>query len=84
MNLLNETRLTIGEVGQRVGFTEPAVFSRAFRQWTGISSYGYRQGLSGWATIPLPVAVGFGTLIPQDYFSVNQEDCFALFEPSLT
>ena len=46
INLLNETRLTIGEVGQRVGFTEPAAFSRAFRQWTGISPYGYRQGLS--------------------------------------
>jgi hypothetical protein len=32
INLLNETRLAFGEVGQRVGFTEPAAFSRAFRQ----------------------------------------------------
>jgi methylphosphotriester-DNA--protein-cysteine methyltransferase len=58
INLLNETRLTIGEVGQRVGFTEPAAFSRAFRQWTGISPHGYRQGLSGRANIPLPPEIG--------------------------
>jgi AraC-like DNA-binding protein len=46
INLLKETRLTIGEVGQRVRFTRPAAFSLAFRQWTGMSPFGYRQGLS--------------------------------------
>ena len=45
INLLGVNGLTIATVGQRIGFAEPAAFSRAFRQWTGMSPLGYRRGL---------------------------------------
>ena len=45
INLLRDSGLTVAAVGQRIGFAEPAAFSRAFRQWTGMSPLGYRRGL---------------------------------------
>ncbi len=45
ITLLADSQMTIGEIGQVIGYTEPAAFSRAFRQWTGLSPLRYRQGL---------------------------------------
>ncbi len=53
--LLSETRrelalayivydsIPVLEIGFRLGFTEPANFSRAFKQWTGLSPLAYRE-----------------------------------------
>ena len=40
---LTETDLSIAEIGEAVGFTDPTVFSRAFKNWTGQSPRQYRQ-----------------------------------------
>lgn len=45
INLLADTRYNIAEVGQQMGFAKPASFTRAFKQWTGVSPNRYRQGL---------------------------------------
>jgi len=45
INFLGDPRLTIAQVGRRVGFMEPAAFTRAFKQWTGVSPGIYRKGL---------------------------------------
>ena len=42
--LLSDHELAIAEVGARVGYQDAAVFSRAFRRWTGISPGAYRRG----------------------------------------
>ncbi|MCH7882780.1 MAG: helix-turn-helix transcriptional regulator, partial [Proteobacteria bacterium] len=45
INFLVTSRYPIAEVGRRVGFAEPAAFTRAFKQWTGVSPNRYRQEL---------------------------------------
>ncbi|GAA5317552.1 MAG: AraC family transcriptional regulator [Candidatus Pelagadaptatus aseana] len=40
--LVNEN-LSVAEIGQLLGFVEPASFTRAFKQWTGISPAEYRE-----------------------------------------
>lgn len=35
LELLTNTTLTIGEIAHRLGFSEPATFSRAVKRWTG-------------------------------------------------
>jgi DNA-binding LacI/PurR family transcriptional regulator len=40
--LLQEYKLTIAEVGQACGYGEPAVFSAAFKRWTGQSPRAFR------------------------------------------
>lgn len=44
--LVNE-RLPIAQIGQQLGFVEPASFTRAFKQWTGVSPAGYRLKVKG-------------------------------------
>jgi transcriptional regulator GlxA family with amidase domain len=41
--LLEENQLTIAEVGQASGYGEPAVFSAAFKRWTGQSPRAFRS-----------------------------------------
>ena len=41
--LLKETSQTIAEVGSSVGFSDPSVFSRAFKKWSGYSPRAYRK-----------------------------------------
>ncbi len=43
INLFEQRQLTIAEIALKVGFTEAATFSRAFKQWTGVSPSTYRQ-----------------------------------------
>lgn len=45
INLLADRRYNVAEVGQQMGFAKPASFTRAFKQWTGVSPNRYRQGL---------------------------------------
>jgi AraC-like DNA-binding protein len=43
INLFKQGNLTIAQIGLAVGFTELATFSRAFKQWTGVSPSTYRN-----------------------------------------
>jgi len=45
INILADNRISIAEVGRRIGFTETPAFTRAFKQWTGLSPGAYRKGL---------------------------------------
>ena len=40
---LSTTRRRVAEIAQSVGFTDPTVFSRAFKNWTGQSPQQYRR-----------------------------------------
>jgi AraC-like DNA-binding protein len=40
--LLNNRNLTIGAVASQLNFSEARVFTRAFKQWTGLTPRGYR------------------------------------------
>jgi AraC-like DNA-binding protein len=40
---LADTNRRIAEIAQTVGFTDPTVFSRAFKNWTGQSPQEYRR-----------------------------------------
>ena len=40
---LNNTTRRVSEIAQSVGFTDPTVFSRAFKNWTGQSPQQYRR-----------------------------------------
>ena len=40
---LSDTNLRVAEIAQSVGFTDPTVFSRAFKNWTGQSPQEYRR-----------------------------------------
>ena len=42
--LLRSRELTVEDVGERLGFTDVANFTRAFRRWTGTTPTAYRTG----------------------------------------
>ena len=42
-NYLRNRSLTVSEVGYRLGYTEPATFTRAFTKWTGSSPLKWRR-----------------------------------------
>jgi AraC-like DNA-binding protein len=42
-NYLRNPGLTVSEVGYRLGYTEPATFTRAFTKWTGSSPLKWRR-----------------------------------------
>ena len=41
--LLKETNYSIAEISNSVGFRDPAIFSRAFKKWIGLSPRDYRK-----------------------------------------
>ncbi|MBV6439730.1 MAG: AraC family transcriptional regulator [Haliscomenobacteraceae bacterium CHB4] len=41
IGLLKNRSLTVNEVAYRLGYTEPSVFRRAFKKWTGVSPKSY-------------------------------------------
>ena len=43
MNYLRNPELSVGDIGHRLGYSEPAAFTRAFSQWTGISPLQWRK-----------------------------------------
>ncbi len=45
IHFLNEGTMSMAEVARRIGFTEAAAFSRAFKQWTGLAPAMYRKTL---------------------------------------
>lgn len=42
-NFLRDPALSVAEIGYRLGYTEPAAFSRAFTRWTGIAPLRWRR-----------------------------------------
>jgi AraC-like DNA-binding protein len=46
-NFLRNRKLSVSEIGYRLGYTEPAAFTRAFTHWTGQSPLRWRQQHAG-------------------------------------
>lgn len=47
LRLVENTDLSLGEIGRRVGYCDPTAFSRAFRRQTGRSAREVRQAVGG-------------------------------------
>ena len=43
VRLLDQSRLSVAEIGHRLGFSEPSAFHRAFRRSTGLTPVQYRR-----------------------------------------
>ena len=43
IHYLTQQNLAISQIAQRLGFSEPSAFNRAFKTWTGITPGGYRH-----------------------------------------
>ncbi len=41
---LEQGDLSIHEIAEKLGFSEPSTFHRAFKKWTGITPGAYRHG----------------------------------------
>jgi AraC-like DNA-binding protein len=46
MMLLRSPTLSLDEVAEQLGYSDPSNFRRAFRRWTGLSPAAYRRGVS--------------------------------------
>lgn len=44
---LARQELSINDIAENVGFTEPSTFHRAFKKWTGVTPGAYREGERG-------------------------------------
>jgi len=42
INLLSNRKTAVSQISRKLGYSEPAAFSRAFKQWTGMSPKEYR------------------------------------------
>jgi len=42
ISLLTRQRLTVSEVAERIGFSDPSAFHRSFKKWTGLPPGEYR------------------------------------------
>lgn len=43
IHYLSQPGISVAEISRRLGFSEPAAFTRAFKQWTGVPPAVYRQ-----------------------------------------
>ncbi|MNZ95940.1 HTH-type transcriptional regulator VirS [compost metagenome] len=43
IHYLSQPAIPISQISRQLGFSEPAAFTRAFKQWTGISPGLYRR-----------------------------------------
>lgn len=43
INYLSQPNIRISQISNQLGFSEPAAFTRAFKQWTGVSPRDYRR-----------------------------------------
>ena len=43
ISLLRGDGLTVSEVAERVGFSDPSAFHRSFKKWTGLSPGSFRE-----------------------------------------
>ncbi|MEP5837505.1 MAG: AraC family transcriptional regulator ligand-binding domain-containing protein [Marinobacter sp.] len=43
-DLLQQASLTVADVGERLGYRDPANFGRAFRKWKGVTPAAWRRG----------------------------------------
>ncbi|MBO6754554.1 MAG: helix-turn-helix transcriptional regulator, partial [Spongiibacter sp.] len=41
--MLTKQNLSVADISTRLGFAEPGAFSRAFKNWTGLSPLSYRK-----------------------------------------
>ena len=46
IHLLTAQPFAVGEIAEKVGYSDPAVFARAFKSWTGLSPREYRASYS--------------------------------------
>ena len=44
-DLLQQASLTVADVGEKLGYRDPANFGRAFRKWKGVTPAAWRRGL---------------------------------------
>lgn len=44
IHLLNQNKLSVEEIADKVAFSEPSAFIRAFKSWTGLTPLTYRKG----------------------------------------
>jgi AraC-like DNA-binding protein len=56
--LLQSPELSVDEVAERVGYSDAANFTRAFRRWTGTTPAAYRRATSRTSTAAAPTAPG--------------------------
>lgn len=47
IHLLSQPSLSVAEISQQLGFSEPTAFTRAFRQWTGYPPRAFRSQIGG-------------------------------------
>ena len=45
LELLQQAELSVGEIAERLGYSEPSAFHRAFRKWFATSPAAYREAL---------------------------------------
>jgi AraC-like DNA-binding protein len=57
LRLIEDPTLTLAAVGERVGYSDPASFTRAFRKWTQQTPSAYRAGLAQKRSSSVPVAI---------------------------
>ena len=43
--LLRDPKRTLAEISQEIGYRDPAIFTRAFRRWTGRTPSSFRRSL---------------------------------------
>ena len=46
-NFLRNGALSVSDIAYRLGYAEPAAFTRAFKSWTGVSPLNWRKKLVG-------------------------------------